>query len=393
MEALIDSQIYPLPDPESAARWRRREDELWPAVERMIAELKASGGAATTEFNRLWEMIRMDVRKAIRGNPWRVDDIDAVESNTYMEVLKKREDFDPAKGTFLLWSRGIARMKCKQRTRPGKEMGGDGEMDQRSEPGNQERQLPPSECFQEMLNWLQEGEAHRALVFLLKQYLDWQPLEVANKLSSKTLSAIAAIMLAEIKQRYPELKNVESLFARLLAKCRRQDRRTLADFYEDESPSASVSHWSYSERRGLGDRVIGSAAKLLTGVSSLRAGAHERLTFLWARFLHGTLDELHGRAHQTLLSLLQDFCSGYDGKTDLDLAAITVCTAPLKKDLRPGVTLAQCSRGILAEEFVVWCERVQSMLRGHVKSWNVVAYAYLCGALPGITGPAKKGAA
>jgi len=31
------------------------------------------------------------------------------------------------------------------------------------------------------------------------------------------------------------------------------------------------------------------------------------------------------------------------------------------------------------------------MVVAKCKDWNVVAYAYLCGALPGIVGPAKVG--
>ena len=61
--------------------------------------------------------------------------------------------------------------------------------------------------------------------------------------------------------------------------------------------------------------------------------------------------------------------------------------------MAPGKTLAQCSRSNLTEDLPVWRDRIQNMVAAKCKDWNVVPYAYLCGALPGIVGPAKGGVA
>ena len=79
--------------------------------------------------------------------------------------------------------------------------------------------------------------------------------------------------------------------------------------------------------------------------------------------------------------------------SDLTLEEVAHCTEPLRKDIVPGKTLAQCSRGKLADDLIIWRERIQTMVAATGKDWNVVAYAYLCGALPGIAGPAKGGVA
>jgi hypothetical protein len=165
------------------------------------------------------------------------------------------------------------------------------------------------------------------------------------------------------------------------------------DLYGEETANGALSHWSGGVKRWMVGRVIASGERLLTGVCELRAGAHERLTFLWSRFLRRTLEELCLRADETLLAILGVFRAEFPNLSDLTPAEVEHCTEPLKEDIVPGKTLAQCSRGNLADDLVIWRERIQNMVVAKCKDWNVVAYAYLCGALPGIVGPAKGGVA
>jgi len=184
-----------------------------------------------------------------------------------------------------------------------------------------------------------------------------------------------------------------TLFARLLAKAAALGEVKLMELYGNETANAALSHWSGGVKRWMVGRVTGSGKRLLTGICELRAGAHERLTFLWSPLLRRALADLCSRADDTLQAILDVFRADFPKSSDLTPAQVEGCTEPLKKDFVPGKTLAQCSRGDLVDDLVIWRERIRSMVVAKCKDWNVVAYAYLCGALPGIAGPAKGGVA
>jgi len=212
-------------------------------------------------------------------------------------------------------------------------------------------------------------------------------------LGGKTISELASLAVSEIQEKVRGLKNVRDLFACLLMKAKALGDVRLIDLYGNESASDALSHWSGGVARWMRGQVIGGGKGLLTCVCELRAGAHERLTFLWSRFLRRTLAGLCFCADETLLTILDTFRSLFPTLSDLTPTEVEHCTEPLKKDIGPGRTLAQCKRGDLADDLVIWRERIQNMLVAKCKDWNVVAYAYLCGALPGIVGPAKGGVA
>ena len=369
----------------------RRESEVWPVVQQVLEEAR-NKAEATPAFELLWTTIRGEIRATIRVVLRRKhdEDVDEVEQQTAVEVFRKRKEYSIEKGAFLVWVRGIARNLARWRRTPNVP---DTEIDPPPVRPNQDRLLPPSECFRQLLFKIQEREAHHVTVFLLHRYLEWLPSNIADELGGKTISELASLAVSEIQEKVRGLKNVRDLFACLLMKAKALGDVRLIDLYGNESASDALSHWSGGVARWMRGQVIGGGKGLLTCVCELRAGAHERLTFLWSRFLRRTLAGLCFCADETLLTILDTFRSLFPTLSDLTPTEVEHCTEPLKKDIGPGRTLAQCKRGDLADDLVIWRERIQNMLVAKCKDWNVVAYAYLCGALPGIAGPAKRGVA
>jgi DNA-directed RNA polymerase specialized sigma24 family protein len=369
----------------------RRELEIWPLVQRVLEEAR-NEAEGTPAFDLLWTTIRGEVRATIRVVLHRKDDgdVDEVEQLTAIEVFRKRKEYSIEKGTFLVWVRGIARNLARWRRTSNVP---DTEIDPPPVRPDQERWLPPSACFNELLSWIQEREPHHAIVFLLHEYLEWSLASIAVELGEKPIRDLASLVVRHIREGVKGLKNPTTLFARLRMKAAALGDVRLMDLYGAETANGALSHWSGGVKRWMVGRVIASGERLLTGVCELRAGAHERLTFLWSRFLRRTLEELCLRADETLLAILGVFRAEFPNLSDLTPAEVEHCTEPLKEDIVPGKTLAQCSRGNLADDLVIWRERIQKMLVAKCKDWNVVAYAYLCGALPGIVGPAKGGVA
>jgi hypothetical protein len=94
-----------------------------------------------------------------------------------------------------------------------------------------------------------------------------------------------------------------------------------------------------------------------------------------------------------LLDLLELFRSGYSGMTDLHGKEVSACTEPLKSSIEaaPSKRLEDCSKEDLCADIVAWRNRVQTILLGPAGDRHLLAYSYLCGCLPGIDGPAKRG--
>jgi DNA-directed RNA polymerase specialized sigma24 family protein len=369
----------------------RRESEIWPLVRQVLEEVR-NETKATPAFDLLWTSIRGEVRATIRAALYRKDDeqADEVEQQTAIEVLRKIGEYSIEKGTFLVWVKAIARNLARWRRSAGQQ---GAEIEPPPDRPNQDRLLPPSGCFKQILSKIQEREPHHAIAFLLHEYLEWSLGSIAAELGDKTVRDLASLVVRQIAEEVKGLKNATGLFARLQMKANALGKVTLAELYGNETAADALSHWCGGVARWMRGQVIGGGKGLLTCVCELRAGTHERLTFLWSRFLRRTLADLCICANGTLLAILGVFRASFPKMSDLTLAEAEQCTEPLRKDIVPGKTLAQCSRGNLADDLVVWRERIQTMMAAQCKDWNVVAYAYLCGALPGIVGPAKGGVA
>jgi DNA-directed RNA polymerase specialized sigma24 family protein len=368
----------------------KREGELWPLVKQALEEVRGDG-TGSPGFNRLWEEIRREVRITIRGVLYRKDDedVDEVEQLTALEVLRMLKKYSVEKGTFLVWVRGIARNQAKWRR-------ADRQYQQIATPPRrpgQELMLPPSACFREILSKVQEKEAHQVAVFLLHKYLEWQPASIGDELGAKTIYELTLLVVREIQEKVHGLENVREIFARLLQKAKAAGDAKLMELYGAEAANDALSHWSSAVVRWMRGQVIGGGKRFLRAVCELRAGAHERLTFILWAFLRRSLDSLCRRAAESLVALLLEFRRDFPRLSDLTFAEVVYATEPLEKDIPAGKTLAECSRGDLAGDLPIWRDNIQKMVSAKCKGWDVVAYAYLCGALPGIVGPAKRGVA
>ena len=378
------------PDPagrETARSLVCREAAIWTQVQAVLEE-ERRGALQRPAFDALWTAIRGEVRSTIRAALMRKDDdeIDDVEQRAAIEVLRKLGEYSIERGTFLVWVRGIARNLARWRKAP---LVSEPVKDTALRP-DQDRRLPPSRCFRELISWIQQKEVHHAIVFLLHEYLGWSLGRIAE-LGHRTVADLAGLTVNQAIDEVTGLKEPERLFARLRLQAEELGQTTLAELYGAETAESALSHWSGDVKRWMRKAVIGGGGKLLKCVSQLRAGAHERLTFLWSRFLRRSLCELSLSGRKTLSALLAEFCSEYPRLSDLEQSEVERLTEALRKDIVPQRTLAQCSRNDLAEDLVVWRERVQAMVSAICVGG--VAYAYLCGALPGISGAAKGGVA
>lgn len=370
-----------------ACKVMQREAELWPQVQRMLAEARENP-RNTREFDALWETIAPEVRVTIRsaGRYRDDDDVREAEQLTAIEVFRKRLNYSIEKGPFLVWVRGIARnisrwRRADKAANPTRVAG--------SIAAAQEKLLPPSRCYEELLRWVQERATHQAITFLLHAYLGWSLPDIETDLGSRTMPELASLVVNEIRESVPGLEDPDELFEELKGKAQAMAQDRLMAFYGNESANQALSHWSGGVARWLRGRVVGGGKALLKCISALRAGAHERLTFLWSRFLRRTLESLYAHADKPLWEILNAFRRDFPRMSDLTAEQVERCTEPLAADILPR-TLAECSKKGLAEDLVVWRARIQD-LAAEMCLEGSVTYAYLCGAL-GTVAKAAKGA-
>jgi hypothetical protein len=330
------------------------------------------------------------VRTAIRTALWRWNEADAqdIESSVYLNLWTSLPAFEPAKGLFLAWVRGMARRQVAQYAAQGsREVPAQG-----SQRVYIEVEFPPSRCFEELLGWVQREPPHRALAFLFNRYVDWLPGRIAEEVGKIALRAACEVLQREIATEYLTLGHVPELLAPLRLRAGALGDARLSDYYEDETPADAISHWSGGVARALRNHVVAQGRELLTVTCELRAGPHERLTLLWSRFLRRSLEVLCQWAEKPLLQILRAFQNEYPQMTDLRPDQVLRCTKPLQDQISPTRTLLACSHEDLREEIYRWRDRVQTLLLGPARDKNLVAYAYLCGALPGVHVTRRGGA-
>jgi hypothetical protein len=306
-------------------------------------------------------------------------------------VWSRLHEYNRDQGFFLTWARAYARNQaCWYKCRT---LGADPGRG-KDTPVEGLFELPPSACYSELLDMVQDRELCQATAFLLNKYLDCKPAVIAEAYGDKPLAEVVAAIQKEMVERYPILVRVKVLLGKLLSKALQTPERTLRDCVESGGELIeSITRWASEVKRSLGLQIISQAKDFLRMASDLAVGAHERLAFLWSRFLRRPTDDLCAMGKARLLDLLEDFCREYSAMTDLDLAEILACTGFLKVNMEkaPARRLADCSKGDLCEEIVAWRTRIQTILLGPARDRHLVAYSYLCGCLPGVDGPAKRG--
>jgi DNA-directed RNA polymerase specialized sigma24 family protein len=359
----------------------------------MVERAKKRDEEGRRAFDELWREIGAPVRNTIRV--WvryrTPEDVEAVESQTMELIWLRLPEYVRDQGFFLSWARAYAKNQARWYKR--RTVGvGPAPDDDISVEGFFE--LPPSACYSELLDMVQDRDPCEATVFLLNKYLDWKPAAIASTYGHKPLAEVVAAIQAEIVERFPILVRAKASLSKLLRKALQSPKRTLQDCVESGGELIeSITRWASEVKRSLGLQIISQAKDFLRMASDLSVAAHEKLAFLWSRFLRRDTDDLCAMGKARLLDLLEDFCSGYSRMTDLSHNEILACTRPLRVGMEKAPTrrLADCSKGDLCEEVLAWRTRIQTILLGPARDRHLVAYSYLCGCLPGVDGPAKRG--
>ena len=368
--AILDAEIAPIVD-----RAKKRNDE------------------GRKAFDELWEKIRGYIRNTIRV--WirckTSEHVEDVESQTMEVIWVHLPEYQRAQSFFITWARAYAKNQAlwyKCRT-----LGADpgpGE-----EPGAEDFfELPPSACYSELLDMVQDRSPCEAISFLLNKYLDWKPAAIADECGDTPLPDVVTAIQTEIVARYDVLTRVKALLVKLHRKALLNPKSTLRDCVKPNGELIeSITRWSGEVRRSIGNQVISQAKDFFTLTCELNVGPHEKLSFVWNRFLREPTAKLCAMAKMLLLELLDLFGANYAGMNDLTSQEISDCTQPLRVSMEkaPVRRLEDCSKGDLCLDILAWRDRVQAILLGPARDRHLLAYSYLCGCLPGIDGPAKRG--
>jgi hypothetical protein len=377
-----------------------RDEVLWPLVH-------AAQEGDREAFESLWKKVRPAVLGAIRVTrpALKPEDVAEVENNTSFAVWRALPSCSREKGLFLAWVRKFAQNQARwyRGLKPlGEPLEGeDGSRQIEGERGD-ERTLPPSACFEELLDLVFEEDAHRAMAALYTRFLDWKPERVCAELAHVPLAALLPALEQDILARYPVLASrLPQVLAPLAARMaeitpdgRRVGETTMADYVDGGACSERVRRWTRDSARTVANKVIQQAKDFLEVASRLRAAAPQKLAFFWCRLLRRSPERFARRAGFFLAQLLNEFRSDFEPLTHLDARQIATATGVLEKqiaELRPPRPLAGYAGGNLLTDIVDWREKVQSMMLGPAHDRHLLAFSYLCGCLPGIAEPAKRG--
>lgn len=379
------SSIHALPDLIAAAKL---DEQLAPLVDRA-----ANRDAASREaFDVLWREIAAAVRNTIwsRIRCKTPEHVEVVESQVMEALWLHLGQYRRDLSFFLTWARAYAVnqsrwYKCRTL----------GAEPPNAEPSaGESRQLPPSACCAELFDMVQDREPHMAVAFLWSKYLDWKPSAIAEEYGDTPLPAVVEAIQVELYSRYPMLARANVTLMKLAKRVSLTPERTLRHCVEPAGQIVvSITRWSNDTKRAVANQVISQAKDFLKMACELPVGSHQTLSFIWNRFLRRTIEELCAKANALLLDLLATFRDEYSGRNDLRDEDLETCTLPLKLRMEksPKKRLADYSKTDLCAELVLWRDRVQTMLLGPARDRHLVAFSYLCGCLPGIDGPAKRG--
>ncbi len=365
------------------------DEELAPLV--MTAQGRGEEGRRA--FDLIWPRISHPIRNVI-GVHIRcrnADHVGEVESFAAEAIWNNLKGYQRSGGFFLTWARAYAANQARwHRCRP---LGG--YIEDLDDPAGQPSiELPPSACYSEMLDMVQHREPWEAAAFLLNKYLDWKPAAIAEKYGDTPLPNVVEAIQTEMVACDPILAGAKASLIRLYRKTRQAPEKTFRDYLKgDDQLVDSITRWSGEVKRAVGNGIISQAKSFFAMACGLAVGAHERLAFLWCRLLREPATRLCALAAMLLLDLLDLFRDGYMGMNDLTEPEIANCLRPLRATMEKArnMRLEDCSKEDLCADVVAWRDRVQTILLGMARDRNLLAYCYLCGCVPGVNGPAKKG--
>ena len=367
------------------------DEALWPLVAMAIE-------GDRNDFGNLWMRVQAKVLPVIRRTVGRYGDefVDRALDQTWETLEKKLKDTDPEKtfnrdkGFFLTWARAIARLTAMS-VRPRRKRRDEFE----SGFNLPNREAPNSACFNELLKLAQNAgdqpEPHKVIAFLYNQYLGWMPQRIAEERGKSRLSVMPVLLEQDVVAAFPSLDGFGELLAGLRSQVAEAGDKSLSDYCIGTRLETAISHWSTDWTRTVRNSLLQQGKKLLRLAAELKAPTHERLCFLWCRFLRVTPHRLCTLAEWLLPDLLAEFCKRFETMTALEAQQIRKATAPLRTEIEQMApkSLGECARGDLVESIELWRNRIETMLVGPGRKEHVVAYSYLCGCLPNMPGKAK----
>ena len=373
------------------AKWR-------PLIERAQAGSREA-------FDELWTAIRSRLRPLILTNLRIITEeyFGQVEQEVALALWMNLKKYDPRNGFFLTWARAFARHQAKW-FRPPKLADPLPDfatfVDPKTETSH-DWELPPSHCFQDVLETVVQAEPCRVIIYLYNRYLRWEPERVVEELSPLTLHETFWKLRQILDDEFPGLRaSMSAMLKQLEVRLRETGPdsgaigdRKVGDCLDRLNPAQSVSRLSGGLHRSVCDTVIHAGKKLLRTACKLSAGAHEKLAFLCNRFLQRPLESIWQRMTSLFLfDILEIFRREYSQYGIFTVVQTASATIPLDiqiSGVRPPRRLAQYFGEDALGDLVHWRDRVQALLLA-ASGGGGLAYAYLCGWLPGLYTAARR---
>lgn len=356
----------------------------------LIEQLFAWGGRYLEQ--QLRKTIRLHVGRLHAGaDP---GEVDATLAAVLGLLWERRREFDPSKGAFVPWARGIALNRARShRQTQRREVSLDSDPQRpldvpNAAPSAEElatapnaREGPPSEGFAEILKLVQESEPHKALAFLLSRYLEQKPARILEEARDMTLAEVLASVKQAVRARFPEIAGIDALLAPLSARVNGLSGTFAACGREEKNLAEEIGRWVAEVQRSVSGALTQLGKRFLRCVSELSAAVHEIVCFLWIRFLDAAPVELREEVHRELLPLIELFHDAYSRRELLARKQVEWATEPLRDRIRPGRKLGEFAGADFYAALQRWCQHIDSLIPGAACAENALGYAYVTGLL------------
>lgn len=328
--------------------------------------------------------------------------VDTILTDVKSLMWEKRGQFDPRKGSFIPWVRGIASNHARSRPGPHQrevsldadpqrplDLPSPGPTPEESVADGAMVQGPPVDSFTEILKLVQESEPHMAIAFLLIRYLDQKPAQIALDIQDVPLPEALAKIKQIVWNQYPEIAGFETLLGPLSARVEGV-ARTLGDYCrKGKRLPDEISRWVGEVQRSVSSTILQLGKRFLRCVCELSAAGHEIVCFLWVRLLRAAPVTLRDQAHKELLRLIELFHEAYSRRELLSREQIEWATAPLRKRIRPEspkrIRPERTLQEFVGKDFYSdlnrWCEHVALLIQSAPCAGGMLGYAYIAGSV------------
>jgi DNA-directed RNA polymerase specialized sigma24 family protein len=354
---------------------------------------------ATAERLFAWRgrFVETEIRKTLRTHLASKNSVEAVLADVMMVLWKSRGTFNPEKGWFVPWARGIALNRARSyRSFDRREVSIDTDgyrpLDLASSSPSPEdvaaanelsveSEGPPSKSYVEMLRMVQEFEPHEAIAFLFNRYLRVKPEQIAFLIGESSLPHALKEFTKLARVLYPEIAGIDALLAPLAGRVDGRAEKFGQFAAQDDTIENEIGRWAAKVHRSVGGTILQMGKKFLKLVCDLSAAAHEITCFLWIRFLYSPPVALRRVADSELMRLVEIFHESYAQRALLSRNQIEWCTSDLRNKIRPGRSLNDFGGVDLYSSIKRWCNHVGLLIEGPAAAEHMLGYAYITGSL------------